>query len=207
MFVIFIRWGTDMVTVENIGESSHAVDCGGYSPVESLSLRATRRRARSISIVESTPVESMGLPAPKCRRTRNSKHFEEIKKMCEENAERQVSFERYLQDIVKQLHARDINNTNMTFKEELQVTLRKHTEMLVDIQATQVSIFGASTNILMEQVYECNEMREHIESCREQLTFLRKEVESLRICNNRLNGVVTKLSRVVSQAQKPMDRA
>ena len=66
-----------MVNVENIGASSHATNYEGCSPVELLSLQATRCRAWSILIVESTPVESMGLQIPK-RRARNSQHFEEI---------------------------------------------------------------------------------------------------------------------------------
>lgn len=53
----------------------------------------------------------------------------------------------------------------MSFREELQATLKKNYESLVDVQDTQASILRSSTNILMEQVYECNEMREHIESC------------------------------------------
>ena len=107
--------------MHHIGDSSRAHDFRESKDlesmttiVESMSLWVIKRRARS--------TKSRSLQHAK-RSTRNSKRLETIQKMCEENAEQQLSFEQYLQDIMKELHARSIHASGMTFREELQVTL------------------------------------------------------------------------------------
>lgn len=170
-----------------------------------MSLRATKRRARLNSQIEDVNTkrstkhhEYSNAPIDDV----SAKRLQIIVEMCERSIQRQLSFEQYIQDICKQLSGGD--NNNMTFREELQSALQKHTESLVNVQENQASILRSATNILSEQVYECNELRDHLQSCQEQLNFLRNEVKSLRICNNRLNVVVTRLSKFAFQAQTPL---
>lgn len=201
-----------MDNIQHIGGSSHddvfsiANDIVESTPLQIMTLRATKRHVRS-----NSPTEDANVKRSKKRSERpNSaiddvitKRLQTIFEMCEQSVERQLFFEQYLQDICRQLNGRN-NNNNMTFREELQSTLEKHTESLVNVQDNQASILRSSTNILTEQVCDCNELRDHLQSCQQQLTFLRNEVKSLTICNNRLNAVVTRLSRITSQAQNPL---
>ena len=200
-----------MDNIQHIGGRSHgdvfsiANDIVESTPIEIMSLRATKRRARSNFPIEDL-TKKRSTKRHECSNSpiddASAKRLQMILEMCERTIQRQVSFEQYVQDICKQLNGGD--NNNMTFREELQFALQKHTERLVDVQDNQASILRSTTTILSDQVYECNELRDHLQSCEQQLTFLRNEVKSLRICNNRLNAVVTRLSRVASQAQNPL---